>query len=107
MFWKEKRLGEMSSEEWESLCDRCGKCCTIKLQDELSGQLYDTSLVCKLFDKNNCQCKSYAQRHKYGNYKTIHETRNTVVTDGTKSETDVEKVDYEDYITREIVDYDK
>ena len=34
-----------------------------------------------------------------GNYKTIHETRNTVVTDGTKSETDVEKVDYEDYIT--------
>ena len=42
-----------------------------------------------------------------GNYKTIHETRNTVVTDGTKSETDVEKVDYEDYITREIVDYDK
>lgn len=148
MFWKEKRLGEMSSEEWESLCDRCGKCCTIKLQDELSGQLYDTTLVCKLFDKNNCQCKSYAQRHKYvkdciklsidnihelnwlpdtcayklvaegkdlyswhhlisGNYKTIHETRNTVVTDGTKSETDVEKVDYEDYITREIVDYDK
>ena len=42
-----------------------------------------------------------------GNYKTIHETRNTVVTDGTKSETDIEKVDYEDYITREIVDYDK
>tara|TARA_Y100001936_G_C15865957_1_gene555032 strand:+ start:477 stop:611 length:135 start_codon:yes stop_codon:yes gene_type:complete len=42
-----------------------------------------------------------------GNYNTIHETKNTVVTDGAKSETDIEKIDYEDYITREIIDYDK
>ena len=65
MFWKEKQLNEMNSKEWESLCDRCGKCCSLKLHDEISNQLFATSLVCKLFDIKKCNCKNYSARHKY------------------------------------------
>ncbi len=64
-FWKTKKLPEMTSEEWESLCDGCAKCCLVKLEDEDTGQLYFTSLHCKLLDGRTCQCKDYPNRKTY------------------------------------------
>lgn len=61
-FWKTKKLGEMTTEEWESLCDRCGKCCLIKLEDEDTREIHFTSVVCKYIDLKTCRCTRYGKR---------------------------------------------
>jgi hypothetical protein len=63
-FWKRKRLGEMTPEEWESLCDGCGRCCLLKLEDEDTQEVVYTRLACKLLDIGTCRCGSYETRHQ-------------------------------------------
>lgn len=62
-FWKDKTLTEMNREEWESLCDHCGKCCLLKLEDDDEAQsVYYTNIVCNLFNKNDGTCTDYWNR---------------------------------------------
>ncbi len=61
-FWQEKSLAEMSRQEWESLCDGCARCCLHKLEDEDSGKVHYTSVVCKYLDESTCQCTNYQDR---------------------------------------------
>jgi len=61
-FWETKKLSEMTTEEWESVCDGCGKCCLNKLEDEDTGEIFFTSVVCNLIDLDTCQCTRYSER---------------------------------------------
>ena len=55
-------LLELTAQQWESLCDGCGRCCLVKLEDEESGALHYTNVACKFLDSRTCRCSDYANR---------------------------------------------
>jgi uncharacterized cysteine cluster protein YcgN (CxxCxxCC family) len=64
-YWEEKRLEQLSREEWEGLCDGCGKCCLHKLEDEETGDIYPTNVACRLLDRKNGLCRDYKNRRTF------------------------------------------
>ncbi|HEY8595617.1 MAG TPA: YcgN family cysteine cluster protein [Devosiaceae bacterium] len=63
-FWTEKTLEEMTEAEWEALCDGCGRCCLIKLEDEDTGEIITSDVRCKLLDGETCRCSDYENRQE-------------------------------------------
>src|SRR5690606_8681529 len=64
-FWEHFPLHELNSAEWEALCDGCGRCCLVKLEDEDTGELHYTELACRMLDTDTCRCLDYAARQTH------------------------------------------
>lgn len=62
-FYERKTLAEMSRDEWESLCDGCGKCCLVVLEDADTGRFHETDVACRLFNAKTRRCADYKNRH--------------------------------------------
>lgn len=63
-FWQTVKLADMTAAQWEAVCDGCAKCCLVKLQDEDSGEIVFTDIVCNLLDQQTCRCTHYQERTK-------------------------------------------
>lgn len=64
-FWKKYTLEELTPQEWEALCDGCGRCCLHKLEYEESLEIDYTNIACKLLDLQTVQCTDYLNRQKH------------------------------------------
>ena len=64
-YWETVPLDRMTPEEWEALCDGCGKCCLNKLEFEDSGEVAFTRVACRLLDGDTCRCTQYPIRHQF------------------------------------------
>lgn len=64
-FWERYQLHELNRAEWEALCDGCGLCCLVKLEDEDTGEVVYTKVACKLLDTQTAQCSDYPNRKKF------------------------------------------
>lgn len=57
-----KPLAEMTTDEWESICDGCALCCQVSEEDEDTGELTLTNISCKYLCLNSHQCGDYKNR---------------------------------------------
>ncbi len=62
-FWERYALADLTPDEWEALCDGCGRCCLNKLEDEDSGEVVYTRVVCALWHASG-GCGDYAHRQQ-------------------------------------------
>jgi len=61
-FWKTISFDQMTPEQWESLCDGCGRCCLYKFEDVDTHEFFYTNVVCRFLDLETCQCTVYSER---------------------------------------------
>ena len=63
-FW-ELPLAKLKREEWEALCDGCGRCCLHKVEYEDTGDIEETNVACTLLDCQTAQCRDYKNRKTF------------------------------------------
>lgn len=59
-----KPMHEMSTKEWESLCDGCGLCCLHRAEHPDTGKEVRTNLACRCLNLNSLQCNNYSTRQQ-------------------------------------------
>jgi uncharacterized cysteine cluster protein YcgN (CxxCxxCC family) len=63
-FW-ELPLDALNRNEWEALCDGCGRCCLHKLEDDETGEVIETNVACRLLDTATARCTDYRHRKAF------------------------------------------
>lgn len=63
-FWKSTPMEKLTRDEWEELCDGCGRCCLQKFENRKTGKIHYTCVACYLLDIENCRCKDYTHRSR-------------------------------------------
>ena len=63
-FWQRLSLSQMDAAQWEALCDGCGLCCLIQLEDIDTGKRVPTCVSCAWLDTESGGCQDYAHRQK-------------------------------------------
>lgn len=63
-FW-ELLLAKLNQQEWEALCDGCGRCCLHKVEYEDTGEIEETNVACALLDCQTARCKDYPNRKAF------------------------------------------
>ena len=63
-FW-ELPLAALHRADGEALCDRRGRCCLHKLEDEDTGEIAHTNVACKLLDTGTARCRDYKHRKAF------------------------------------------
>jgi len=61
-WWHDKALADLSPQEWDALCDGCGRCCLHKLEDSDTGEISYTRVHCRLLEPQTCRCTRYENR---------------------------------------------
>jgi len=64
-FWETLSLGQMTKEQWEALCDGCGRCCLHKFEDQDTEKIFFTDVACRYLDDDTCKCPHYESRQEY------------------------------------------
>lgn len=60
MYFYEKPLEELTTEEWEKICMKCGKCCLCKYSD--GDVIHFSNCICDFFDMKKGVCSCYEKR---------------------------------------------
>lgn len=63
-FWRHKPLRAMTRREWERLCDGCGRCCILKIEDPRTLKVEYTNVACRHLDLESCRCSCYRTRKR-------------------------------------------
>ncbi|GAA5013714.1 YcgN family cysteine cluster protein [Acinetobacter puyangensis] len=64
-FWQKFSIDELNHAEWEALCDGCGLCCLVKLEDAETEEVAYTKVACKLLDCQTAACSDYVHRKQH------------------------------------------
>lgn len=59
-----KPLTALSEDEWESLCDGCGLCCQIRVEDADTGEIALSNVACRYLCLKTHRCSDYAHRQR-------------------------------------------
>ncbi len=64
-FWQRFGLDELTTAEWEALCDGCGACCLIKFKDDETDVVDYTDVACRLLNCQTAACRHYPTRRSF------------------------------------------